>query len=76
MAYPARYAIDRAIIGTPEADKAKAACKYGAVDLDMKEDMITVKVGTVVWATGWKPYGSSIVFSAENGHYAEKKFLD
>jgi hypothetical protein len=38
--------------------------------------IFTGKVGAVIWATGWKPYGYSIVFSAENGHYVEKKFLD
>ena len=41
MAYPQRYVLDPSIIGTPEADKAKAACKYGAIDLDMKEETIS-----------------------------------
>jgi len=56
MAYPQRYVLDPSIIGTPEADKAKAACKYNAIDLGMKEETLTIKVGAVVWATGWKPY--------------------
>ena len=56
MAYPPRYVIDPSIIGTPEAEKAKAACKYDAVDLNMKEATVNFKVGAVVWATGWKPY--------------------
>lgn len=56
MAHPQRYVIDPSIIGTADADKAKAACKYDAVDLDMKEEIIDLNVGTVVWATGWKPY--------------------
>jgi quinone-modifying oxidoreductase, subunit QmoA len=56
MAYPQRYVIDPSIVGTPEADKAKAACKYNAVDLDMKEEVLNLKVGAIVWATGWKPY--------------------
>ena len=43
MAYPHRYVIDPSIIGTPEADKAKAACKYDAVDLGMQEDTIELK---------------------------------
>jgi quinone-modifying oxidoreductase subunit QmoA len=59
MAYPQRYVLDPSIIGTPEADKAKAACKYNAVDLDMKEETLDLKVGAVVWATGWKPYDAS-----------------
>ncbi len=56
MAYPERFVIDPRLIGTPDADKAKAACKYGAVDLDMKEETLTLKVGAVIFATGWTPY--------------------
>ncbi|MBT9613974.1 MAG: CoB--CoM heterodisulfide reductase iron-sulfur subunit A family protein [Burkholderiales bacterium] len=59
MAYPMRYVLDPSIIGTPEAGKAKAACKYDAIDLDMKEETIQIKVGAVVWATGWQPYDAA-----------------
>jgi quinone-modifying oxidoreductase subunit QmoA len=59
MAYPQRYVLDASIIGTPDADKAKAACKYGAIDLGMKEEAVTLKVGAVVWATGWRPYDAA-----------------
>jgi quinone-modifying oxidoreductase subunit QmoA len=59
MAYPQRYVLDPSIIGTPEADKAKAACKVNAIDLGMKEETLNVKVGAVVWATGWKPYDAN-----------------
>ncbi|OIR03920.1 3-ketosteroid-delta-1-dehydrogenase [mine drainage metagenome] len=59
MAYPQRYVLDAAIIGTPDAEKAKAACKYGAIDLAMKEETVELKVGSVIWATGWKPYDAA-----------------
>ena len=59
MAYPQRYVLDPSIIGTPDADKAKAACKYDAIDLGMKEENITLKVGAIVWATGWRPYDAA-----------------
>jgi len=59
MAYPQRYVLDPSIIGTPEADKAKAACKYDAIELDMKEEVLNLKVGAVVWATGWRPYDAN-----------------
>ena len=59
MAYPQRYVLDASIIGTPDADKAKAACKYDAIDLDMKEETLSLKVGAIVWATGWKPYDAA-----------------
>jgi len=59
MAYPQRYVLDPSIVGGADGQKAKAACKYGAVDLDMKEETVDLKVGAVVWATGWKPYDAS-----------------
>jgi quinone-modifying oxidoreductase subunit QmoA len=59
MAYPQRYVLDPSIIGTPEAEKAKAACKYNAIDLGMKEETIQLKAGAVIWATGWKPYDAA-----------------
>lgn len=59
MAYPQRYALHPSIIGTPDADKAKASCKYGAIDLGMKEETIEIKAGAVIWATGWQPYDAA-----------------
>ena len=55
-AFPLRYVIAPEAIGTPEADKIKAACKYDAVDLDETEGTFEIAVGAIIWATGWKPY--------------------
>jgi quinone-modifying oxidoreductase subunit QmoA len=59
MAYPQRFVIDPSIVGTPEGEKAKAACKVGAVDLAMQEETVELKVGSVIWATGWRPYDAN-----------------
>ena len=59
MAYPMHYVLDPSIIGTPDAEKAKAACKYDAIDLDMQAEAVELKVGAIVWATGWKPYDAA-----------------
>ncbi len=59
MAYPQRYVIDPSIIGTADADKAKEACKVGAVDLEMQEENLSVTVGAIIWSTGWKPYDAA-----------------
>lgn len=59
MAFPFKYVIDESIAGTDEAKKCQEACEYGAVDLDMKTEEITLDVGGVVWATGWDPYDAS-----------------
>ncbi|MBB1073054.1 CoB--CoM heterodisulfide reductase iron-sulfur subunit A family protein [Rhodoferax sp. 4810] len=59
MAQPQRYVIDPRIIGTPEAEQAKAACQYNAIDLDMTPQEITFPCGAIVWATGWQPYDAA-----------------
>ncbi|MBP8902524.1 MAG: CoB--CoM heterodisulfide reductase iron-sulfur subunit A family protein, partial [Thiobacillaceae bacterium] len=58
MAYPQRYVIDPSIIGTADAERAKAACKYDAVNLDDQEETISLNAGAIVWATGWQPYAA------------------
>ncbi|WP_295444953.1 FAD-dependent oxidoreductase [uncultured Thiodictyon sp.] len=59
MAYPQRYLLDPSIIGTADADQAKAACKVGAIDLEMQEETVQLAVGAVLWATGWRPYDAA-----------------
>jgi quinone-modifying oxidoreductase subunit QmoA len=51
-----RYVVAPSAIGTPEADKIKAACKYDAVDLEDKGEDFEINCGAVIWATGWEPY--------------------
>ncbi len=69
MAFPARYVISPRIIGTEDAKRAKEACKYGAVDLDMEPKTINLNVGSVVWATGWEPYDASRIDNLGYGRY-------
>ncbi|MCP4993375.1 MAG: CoB--CoM heterodisulfide reductase iron-sulfur subunit A family protein [Gammaproteobacteria bacterium] len=59
MAHPQRYVIDPRMIGSEDAEKAKAACKVDAIDLEMQEETIEFKAGAVVWATGWQPYDAN-----------------
>jgi quinone-modifying oxidoreductase subunit QmoA len=56
MAFPARYVIDPRIVGGEDGKRAKAACKYDAVDLEMQPKTLNLNVGAIVWATGWVPY--------------------
>ncbi|MBZ0157640.1 MAG: CoB--CoM heterodisulfide reductase iron-sulfur subunit A family protein [Alphaproteobacteria bacterium] len=56
QAFPQKYVIDSASC-TGDCGKAcKEACKYGAVDLEMKAETLNLKVDSVVVATGWNPY--------------------
>jgi len=70
MAYPQRFVIDASLLGTSDADKAKDACKYGAVDLAMKEAIVVLKAGAVVWATGWQPYDAAKIQPYGYGRHA------
>jgi quinone-modifying oxidoreductase subunit QmoA len=70
MAFPARYVIAPEIIGTPDAVRAKEACKYDAVDLDMEAKTLNLNVGAIVWATGWQPYDAAKIDNLGFGQYS------
>lgn len=59
MAFPMRYVLDSALVKSDEARKVRNACPYDAIDLSMTAQTLELKVGAVVWATGWKPYNAS-----------------
>ncbi|VAX15732.1 Anaerobic respiratory complex protein QmoA [hydrothermal vent metagenome] len=59
MAMPMKHVIDMDVCKGESCGECVKACKYDAIDLKMKESLTTVKVGSVVYATGWKPYDAS-----------------
>lgn len=69
MAYPVRYVIDPKYVKDPSMKKVVESCKYGAIDLDMKTQEVTLKVGSIVWATGWKPYDATKIDNLGFGKY-------
>lgn len=69
MAFPAKFVLSPQIIGTEDAIKAKEACKYDAIDLEMQAKSITLPVGAVVWATGWEPYDAHRIDNLGFGQY-------
>jgi len=70
MAYPQRYVLDPSLIGTSAADKAKSACRCDAIDLAMREETLELEFGSVIWATGWKPYDAAKIQPYGYGRYA------
>lgn len=56
MAFPLRYVLDPDFAKSAEAKKVQEACPYQAVELDMAPKSVALKVGSIVWATGWSPY--------------------
>jgi quinone-modifying oxidoreductase subunit QmoA len=57
-AFPAMYVVDRAACATG-CHACSDACKYGAIDLAQGVEHKTFHVGSVVVATGWKPYDAT-----------------
>lgn len=58
MAFPQKFVISPEI-SADDKKKCEEACKYGAVDFSMEAKTFTVKVASVVFATGWKPYDAT-----------------
>ncbi|MBU1041727.1 MAG: FAD-dependent oxidoreductase [Proteobacteria bacterium] len=56
FAFPQRYVVDAAACAPGELDKLKDACPYGAIDTADAEKTFDLQVGSIIWATGWKPY--------------------
>ena len=71
MAYPMRYMLDPALVKNGEAQKVKEACPYDAIDLDMEPESMKLKVGSIIWATGWKPYDANKLDTYGFAHYPD-----
>lgn len=69
MAFPARYAIDKSVCPGTSCGKCVEACAYKAIDLGMPAQTLTLKVGGIVVATGWKPYDASKLDNLGFGKY-------
>lgn len=59
QAFPLRYVIDDKYCKGPSCSKCAEACKYDAIRLDMKPEILKIKVCSIVVATGWRPYDAS-----------------
>ncbi|HMK49691.1 MAG TPA: CoB--CoM heterodisulfide reductase iron-sulfur subunit A family protein [Thermodesulfovibrionales bacterium] len=59
QAFPFQYVIDAQACPKDCMKPCFDACKYNAIDLNMKQETINLKVGAVVLATGWNPYDTA-----------------
>ncbi|MGD8226919.1 MAG: CoB--CoM heterodisulfide reductase iron-sulfur subunit A family protein [Desulfobacteraceae bacterium] len=71
MAFPMRYVLDPALVKGDEAQKVKGACPYDAIELDMEAKNMSLRVGAIVWATGWKPYDANKLDTYGFGEYPD-----
>ncbi len=56
QAFPFKYVIDGKYCKGKACAKCAEACKYDAINLDMKPETVNLNVASVVLATGWDPY--------------------
>jgi quinone-modifying oxidoreductase subunit QmoA len=70
LAFPLRYVIDDKVCPGAECAKCVAACKYDAIDLEMKPASKQLHADAIVVATGWKPYDAGKI---ENLHFGQYK---
>ncbi|MDP2167519.1 MAG: CoB--CoM heterodisulfide reductase iron-sulfur subunit A family protein [Thermodesulfovibrionales bacterium] len=59
QAFPFKYVIDDKHCKANCGKACLEACKYGAIDLGMKAETVTLNVGSIVVATGWNLYDST-----------------
>jgi len=69
FAFPLRYVIDENYCTKGECAKCVEACTYKAIDLDMKPESISLKVGSIVMATGWNLYDAGKIDNLGFGKY-------
>jgi quinone-modifying oxidoreductase subunit QmoA len=59
FSFPMRYVIDEKYCTKDKCAKCIEACTYKAIDLNMKPESLSLKVGSIVLATGWNPYDAA-----------------
>jgi len=70
MAFPMKYVIDPKVCLGAECAQCVAACQYDAIDLKMPPKGLKLFVGSVVIATGWKPYDATKLDTLGFGKYS------
>lgn len=54
--FPLKYSVDADYCKFSACKKCEEACKYNAINLNAKENIVEMKVSDIIFATGWKPY--------------------
>ncbi|MFH1487042.1 MAG: CoB--CoM heterodisulfide reductase iron-sulfur subunit A family protein [Chloroflexota bacterium] len=70
MAFPLKYVVDSGTCLGAECSKCVSACQYGAIDLGMFPRTLSIKAGSVIVATGWKPYDAAKIDNLGFGKHA------
>lgn len=59
MAFPNQCVVDPSVVQSDEGKKIRDAMPAGHVDLDQKPEAVTLNVGAIIIASGWKPYDAT-----------------
>ncbi|MBF0141883.1 MAG: CoB--CoM heterodisulfide reductase iron-sulfur subunit A family protein [Magnetococcales bacterium] len=70
FAFPSHYFMDPGFAGSEEARKLVEVCPVGAIELDQQAETLELSVGSIVWATGWKPYDAEKIRPYGFGRHA------
>ncbi len=70
MAFPMRYVLDKDALAPGDLERIQSACKYNAIDPDMKEEIFEIEAGAIIWATGWKLYDATKLDNLGYGRFA------
>ena len=71
IAEPFRYTIDPGACEGTKCGRCVEACRYGAIDLEMAPSTLTLRVGRIVLATGWRPYDPAQISTLGFGHFPD-----
>jgi quinone-modifying oxidoreductase subunit QmoA len=71
MAFPMKYVIDDSACELDACAKCVEVCEYDAIDLGMNPKPFNLKVGSIIFATGWKPYDAARIDNLGFGRYAD-----
>jgi len=69
FSFPLKYVIDDRFCTKDKCAKCVEVCKYNAIELNMKPQNLSLKVGSIVWATGWDPYDAKKIDNLGFGKY-------
>lgn len=70
LSFPMRYVIDPLTCRKMDGCRLCVdACKYDAIDLDDQPKTMDLNVGSIIIATGWKPYDASKMDNLGFGQY-------
>lgn len=71
LVYPPVYAIDEKACKFHECAKCVKVCPTNAIDLDQKTEEVTIHVGSIIVATGFREYDPSVIKEYHYGEYPD-----